>query len=426
VVHDERIGPLRPTSHAGTNAWLFGGAAILLIAFFAAVPLALSDGMPQVAAIFAATCLPPAVALLLLAWGYARPLFVEEDGDGLRWRSPAGRFRRLPWRDAHSFFMLTRPRSWEIGIDTIFVLAAADAALAWRADIEPPTQEARYSASAALLQLVAERTGLPLRDASVEAKRIAATARPVSHTDAAAKMRGEAAPSAESPADTPGHQLRLAGMVLSPFLLLVAISLVAMLIQAPYYEHLYTQSHSHQPLYADPLTHADGDWPTTAFASFANGAYHFGESETAEDVMYVPAPRHDDHALYEVTGRTGSGFDLDGVGLAIAADDRSAPMLTFRVAPDGSWWLERFPTPQHDDPFNAFPRFQDTNTIHKGFGVANRIAALIRGSSVIFFINGHYATGYQDDALAGGRVGLFLDAGSTSGDFNDFAIYPLD
>jgi hypothetical protein len=62
----------------------------------------------------------------------------------------------------------------------------------------------------------------------------------------------------------------------------------------------------------------------------------------------------------------------------------------------------------------------------KGLGTANRIAVLVQGPDLTFFINGHYATGYHDDALAGGHVGLILDDGSTSGDFNDFAIYPLN
>jgi len=402
-----QIGPLRRRNSAGMIAWLVGGAAILLLLLAIGVPLALTGGLAQLAASFAATCLPPAVVLLVLAWRYARPLYIRVDDQSLRWRSPAGRSYRLFWRDANSFLALTYltltyPRVWRFGNDTVYGLAAENSGLAWRADLRAPAQDARPSPSAALLHLIAERTGLPLREVSVEAKRIAATARPVSHTNAAGTMEGEVARSPELGADTPGHRLRMLGLALSPFLLLAAISLVAMLVQAPFYEHLYAQSHSHQPLYADPLTSADGDWITTSFASFANDAYHFSGSETVEDVMYIPAPRHVDYALYEVTGRTGVGFDLSGEGLAIAANDRAVPMLAFRVAPAGSWWLERTSSTQRFDFKSNTIRLKDTDTIHEGFGVANRIAALIRGSNVIFFINGHYATGYQNDALAGG------------------------
>jgi hypothetical protein len=339
---------------------------------------------------------------------------------------------RLPWQDAYSFFTLTYswltyPWLWRISNDTVYGLAAESSGFAWRADSRAPAQDGRPSPSAALLQLIRERTGLPLLDVSVEAKRIVEAASPIQVTVMDGKLQITRKSSA-SPRHTTAHIFRVVGLAHSPFLLLVAIGLVAMLARSPYYEHLYAQSHSHQPLYADPLTHADGDWPTTSFASFTGGMYHFtylGDN-AAFSWLFVIAPRIYDNALYEVTGRIGPGSGVGGIGLAIAAKADAAPALTFVVDPGGLWSLERIPAPQQYDRFNPFPRSHDTDTIHQGFGVANRIAVLVQGPEFAFFVNGHYATGYQDDALAGGHVGLYLLFTSGSGDFNDFAIFPLN
>ncbi len=65
------------------------------------------------------------------------------------------------------------------------------------------------------------------------------------------------------------------------------------------------------------------------------------------------------------------------------------------------------------------------SAIHRGFGVANRIAVLMNGSDFAFYVNGQYAAGYHDDALKGGEVCLYLDISSDSGDFSNFAVYPL-
>jgi hypothetical protein len=219
------------------------------------------------------------------------------------------------------------------------------------------------------------------------------------------------------------QRLRLLGVVLSPVLILALVSLIAVLAQMPYYGHLFEQAHSHVALYHDALTHADGDWPDNAFSYFDQGFYHFQQTEYWSHLSYVAAPRRYDRALVEVSGRTGGTFDLDGVGLAIAGPSRSSPLLTFLVTPAGSWWLEPM---SKTEAYEANPshRFGDMSAIHRGFGVSNDIAVLMNGSTFTFYVNGHYATSYHDDALKGGDVCLYLGVTTESGDFSNFAVYP--
>jgi hypothetical protein len=112
------------------------------------------------------------------------------------------------------------------------------------------------------------------------------------------------------------------------------------------------------------------------------------------------------------------------VGFAIAGPNNSTPLLTFRVTPDGSWWIER-PSEMETYGANNSVRIGDLSAIHRGFGVSNQIAVLMNGADFTFYVNGHYAAGYHDDALNGGEIGLYLDITSESGDFSNFAVYPL-
>jgi hypothetical protein len=371
----------------------------------------------------------PAALLLLLAWRNMSPFSVRPDEQGLRWRTPAGLPRRLLWRDARSFFTLTYPRLWPLRLlmirnDTVYGVESESAAFAWRIDATATERDPLYSPSATLFHLVAEHTGLRVRDVSEEAKRIAAATQRLTVKITDGKIRVVEAGSPESLAERRRHRLRVVGIALAPFLLLVVVSLVAMLAQTPYYEHLYAQSHVHSPLYVDPLTQADADWPRVDFASFTGGAYHFVPSVDSGDIlMYVPTPRAEDQALYEVTSRIDPGSDVQGIGLAIAVTDRNFPELTFGVNPSGGWEISYW-SPGISSASQFF-NSGSADWIHRGFGAANRVAVLVRGADYVFFVNSHYAGSYQNDKLVGGHIGLYLDSLSNAGDFNDFAVYPL-
>jgi hypothetical protein len=310
----------------------------------------------------------------------------------------------------------------------LYVLDGGAMTLAWRADKDADDGANATSIASPpapsldLRQRIRSHSGLPLRDVTAQAEYIAwgstlsvATPRP--------PLVRNLISTPPAPKGEIRRRFRILGVTLAPFLLLMLVSFGAMVVQAPYYNHLYQQAHAHAALYRDALTHADGEWPVNDYIYFDNGVYHFQRSENDIYPTYTLAPRRYDHALVEVTGRTGGAFDLGGVGLTISGPDVTTPLLTFRATPDGKWWIERESKLGAYDP-HSFYDIGDMSAIHQGFEVANQIAVLINGSDFTFYINGQYATGYHDDALNGAAVGLYLDNTSDSGDFSNFAVYP--
>jgi hypothetical protein len=424
-----RIGPLRRPKATGTVATLWGIAVLVLLVPGVGVPLALGAGNGHLALLLTIVGLLPALVCILLGWRLISPLFVRIDPEGLRWRRPLGLTTFIAWRDANSFFSLTAPRLLTNGRETLYVLDGGSMTLAWRERKGADTMSVASldTPSRRLHQRITGYTGLPLRDVTAQAEQIAWwSALEVIPTASrgAIILAGILAPASHQPKQETMHRFRVAGMVLAPFLALALVSLVALLVQAPYYEHLYVQAHSHTALYRDALTHTDGDWPDNAFSHFDNRVYHFQQSENPTYLTYVVAPHRYDRVLVEVSGRTGGTFDLGGVGLAISGQGITSPLLTFRVTPDGSWWIESLPKLETYEGHN-FVRIGHMSAIHRGFGVENQIAVLINGPDFTFYVNGQYAVGYHDDALKGGEICLYLDVTSDSGDFSNFAVYPL-
>jgi hypothetical protein len=415
-----RLGPLRRPAATGTIATLWVIAALVLLVPCVGVPLALGAGNGSLALLFAAAGLLPGLVCALLGWCLLSPLFVRSDHDGLRWRRPIGLVAFVAWRDAKGLFSLTYASPFANDRETLYVLDGSTATLVWRAGADTESVASLRSPALMLCQLITEYAGLPLRDVTAQAKRIALGSEgTVPHTSPGARTLVGAS---HLPGEEIRHRFRMLGVALSPFLTLALVSLGAMVGQAPYFEHLYVQAHSHVALYRDALTHADGDWPDNAFSHFEKGVYHVQQTENWTYPTDVVAPHRYDHALVEVSGRTGGTFDLGGVGLVIAGPSSSTPLLTFSVAPEGSWWIARL-SPYYET--NNSTRLGDMSAIHKGLGVWNRIAVLMNGSDFTFYVNGHFATGYHDDALQGGEVGLYLDSPIDSGDFSNFAVYPL-
>src|SRR5579859_1017417 len=403
------LSPLRRPAATGTVATLWSIAALVLLVPGVGVPVALGAGNGHLALLLAAAGLPMGLVCTLLGWRLFSPLFVRIDPDGLRWRSPRGLTAFVAWHDAKSFCALTYARPFAHDRETLYVLDGGTATLAWRAGADSRSA-ALHAPSLQLHQLITEHTGLPLRDVTAWAMQIARRASMLVSASHHSKEEIR-------------HRLRRLEVVLSPFLILALVGLGAMFVQVPYFEHLYMQAHAHVALYRDALTHADGDWPDNAFSYFDQGVYHFQQSENQNYLSYVVAPHRYDHALVEVSGRTGGTFKLGGVGLAISGPSSSTPLLTFRVAPEGEWWIERLP-PMEPYYKSHYVRIGDMSAIHPGFGVSNQIAVLINGADFTFYVNGQYATGYHDDALKGGEVCLYLEITSESGDFSNFAVYP--
>ncbi len=101
--------------------------------------------------------------------------------------------------------------------------------------------------------------------------------------------------------------------------------------------------------------------------------------------------------------------------------------LNFNIGDDNSWWLDRISSVDRysDTPNQASTiNFAHDGDIHDGVGGLNRLAVLVRGGDITFFINGHYAARYHDDSFAGGYVGLTLGGQGETASFTDLTIYP--
>ena len=407
-----RIGPLRrPQSTAGTVYMICGGLA--LMALIISVPAAIAAGSSLAALIVSATLAPLACLLLLVGVRTLGSFSVNADASGLRWRRPSGRRVHLAWTDAHALFEVHRIAGLYGNPETHFVVSGERAALAWRLP-NAILATAASARSADLCRLVTEHTGLPLRNATTEAQRIASQAEP----KLVFGVRMQSKPSS--------HEIRrrfkMLGLIASPALLLALVGGGLQLAQPAYYEHLYAQAHSHAPIHIDPMTSDIGYWPAGKNASFTSGAYTVLSGGALIDAVKLAPVRYND-ALLEITARTNGSFygttsDQGGPGFFIQNALNDARSMTFNITVDGEYWIDRF----WDD--SSVPTIGNDPAIAKGYGASNRLAMLIQGSQYTFYVNGHYAGGFNDGDLAGGAIGLY--AGFDDVSFSDFAVYPLN
>jgi hypothetical protein len=201
-------------------------------------------------------------------------------------------------------------------------------ALIWRVDGEHGAPHDGVG-TLTLWTLILDRTGLRLRDLSVEAHIISAKAAPhlapVSGTAGRAQKPGiESGLSVRPPVGamataTQGSELaqggevkrrfKTLGIIGSPAILLVVASLVLMLAQRPYFEWQCAQSHSHAPRYTSSLAQSDGLWSALPYTRFNNGALEFIEDTSYEPMIALLQPSPQD-GLYEVTTTIAQGLIL--------------------------------------------------------------------------------------------------------------------
>jgi hypothetical protein len=421
------FGPLRrlPTVRVFLFAML--GGIVAFISFLSAGVAAWPAETPEIrdAAVWIAlgSTLWTLAMIGAVLW-LRRPLRVRPEDGSLTWRTPIGRRARLPWRDARACFVFTERRGTDYALVTTYFLDGGRRVLVWRAtprDATPGTTAARRLAAEVSL-----RTGLTLRDVSAEASRIALLA--PSTRSAARRKRADTAPTHRDggTAVTP-PKIRPSPLTwIVPLLLVVLVGggvLGLQVYQTAMRAQLYAQAHSHAPCFADALGGDDGQWPVVAGSAYVDGNYQLTTGESTS-TAFVPAPRGCGDALYEVSARTDAGFYLSGVGIAVRGPRFFDPLLALRVTPDGSWWLTRPSALYRFDDYKLI-ELENSAAIHKRLGSWNQIGVLVRGGQFTFYINGRYVTDYHDDALAGGTVGLYLDATTDSGSFKDYAVYPL-
>jgi hypothetical protein len=422
------IGSLqRPRTNAGNILLWLVLVSLLLILVAGAL---IVSGHGDVAIIVSVAILVPTG--LVAGWcNWAlRPFTVMVGEDGIRWRRLSGRRATLRWEEIRVFYSLHGRIHLLSGKETIYLVDGGASVLVWR-DGKRQRDSARQ-ASQRLASLIAEHTGKPLHDATEAAEKVLTQPTPeeIAANEPPSVTLGITMATAEK-----RRRNKALGVGLGAFLALVTISGSVEVAQPHYFELLYQRAHAHQPLYADPLTRADADWPTSARTSFNKGAL-LATDDTFKDEspIFVPSPRHVDNALYVVTARTGAvlpndAYQFGGPGLAILGGGSGRNMLVFSIETTESWWwnldlvssVNRYQDEPNSGSMIQLGHDHDVN-IHKGVGAINQIAILVRGGDLTFYVNGHYVARYYDSALAGCPVGLTLGGQGETASFTDFAI----
>jgi hypothetical protein len=123
-----------------------------------------------------------------------------------------------------------------------------------------------------------------------------------------------------------------------------------------------------------------------------------------------------------VTCRTFGDFDIGGGGFLVQGHDANLTSLDFFATISGEAWMEVSGYQYRND--NGPYSIEGQSSVHRGYGVPNQVALLVRGGQFTFYVNGQFALGYQDASLAGGQVELYASGDEVA--FNDYAVYPLN
>ncbi|HEU4783095.1 MAG TPA: hypothetical protein VFS83_07145, partial [Ktedonobacterales bacterium] len=162
--------------------------------------------------------------------------------------------------------------------------------------------------------------------------------------------------------------------------------------------------------------------------SFTPSGYIFTPDACCNVGSLIPQTMHD--GLVEVTMRQQVNFDLNDAGILFRANSGSNTALAFTITPNGEWHLDLRPR-QGDGPDSDYRSlryeglFGGIAAIHRGLGATNRLAVLMQGSSLTFFVNGQYIGRYVgNDVPQSGQVGVFVGSANGLITFSDLLISP--
>ncbi|MGZ3584731.1 MAG: hypothetical protein ACXWP6_19610, partial [Ktedonobacterales bacterium] len=320
-----RIGPLsRPAKWSHPFIVL---AVILPVIAIIAAPFLFVYVNIQAGTLLAAVLLFLAAVFGLLACRAYGPVYVHVDAEGLRWRKLLGGLHHLAWRNAQALIRMGDVNMLLDNHKSTFILYGTECVFTWNINA---TARRKRAASQSLLHIISQHTGLPLRDVSTEVRRIAYTVRILSSARKHTKQETN-------------YRFRVLAIAMLPFIVMMLFAVAVQVKEPGYFERLYAQSHNAAPLYVDPLTHPDGDWPLTESMTFENAAYTIKNGQSGFTTL-VMAPHRYDNALYEVIVSSQGDSNLQsGAGIAILDNTHSQPMLTFCTTSDGWWslkWLQ--------------------------------------------------------------------------------------
>jgi hypothetical protein len=195
------------------------------------------------------------------------------------------------------------------------------------------------------------------------------------------------------------------------------------------------------PLFSDSLNAPSGNWPVynptsndidTISKQYAYGGYALTGGQKNYDIEQMYSARAFADVAVAVTVRQIGEGDYDGVGIIVVNGDGG--MATFTVSPErGTWTLfyvtpGQFANPEDDWHYDGGGNDNSTNTIHTGANAVNRLLLVMRHGQYLGYINDQLvAISDISGATTSGHlsyIGLDVEDNTTTGVFNDFAVYP--
>ncbi len=210
---------------------------------------------------------------------------------------------------------------------------------------------------------------------------------------------------------------------------------------AAYYQALPARITAETPLFSDQLISRDYTWdtqmPTTTDSTSAQYLYG-GFAMTGGPTGYVNEETMDAQyadAAIAVTARQMGSSDGDGVGLiarSLANGTTESDEIVFYVSPSGGGWSLYHYQPGHSDSNDNWNYLDggDSAAIHEGDNASNRLLLVLRGTEYLCYINGQFVARDVDSTVTSsspkfGYPGVFVNDDTTTGVFNDFAVYDL-
>jgi hypothetical protein len=438
-----RVGPLRRLAPTSVN----GAVPIALLAFlplimilvFIPIFFLILDGTVQSSSspffvAFPSLLFLPFVALIIAAIVSARGrrFYVTADEQGLEWPDTSGQSHlRANWSQIRSLSRVNislygsapaynNAAVW--GQRTTYILDAGDTQLLWSVLPFGGTRES--GASESLLRLAVARSGRALRDLSTFAAELSRASVSSAPAGSFASLPGVYAVGARQ--KRPPLRLRYAALGLVPLLLLGALLGTGGWLQsyqASYFQSLPARIHAETPLYHDDLSYQTGDWPThvadandyQGFA-YADGAYQLSGQGSGKPVSALQWSATYGDAAVEVTATQlgappSSGNDGVGVIARSSANNNNFVMLQVNHASRWTLWHYRGAA---SEPWTNLAGGAST-AIHTGPGATNRLLLVVRGQTLLCYVNDQYVGSYDDRyyPLAGsGFVGVYLNESS--------------
>ncbi len=197
------------------------------------------------------------------------------------------------------------------------------------------------------------------------------------------------------------------------------------------------QIQAEKPTYFAPLTSQQADWTTTtptktdpAIGQFVHGSYHVASQDPTQScISWIPTDPGSDLAIavtVNIHEQTKNSTSTAGMMFDVADDGNT--FSAFGVDPSGDWILYDFNSvlnPQQ--PWTTV----DTGTsdaIQRGDGATSTLMVVRHGPLYLLYVNNTLVERFYDSRhqlTPGGYVGVYIDYGDISADFNDFTIYPV-